>query len=588
MKKSKIGGQAVIEGVMMRGKTAAALSCRDEKGRIRTKTWRLDNKGKKWKKIPILRGVLSFVSSMAEGVKTLMDSAEIFGEEEEPSKFEKWIAKKFKIDIIKVVIVFAVVLGIGLAVGLFVILPSILSKFVVDIFNIEGNSARLWIEGGIKILILFAYIILTSLLSDIKRVYMYHGAEHKTINAYENELELTVENVRKSKKFHNRCGTTFLFFVVLVSILVSAVLDVEGEVLRVLVRIACLPLVAGLAYELLMVVANVNFFLFYPLRLPGMLLQKITTREPDDKMIEVAIRSFVEVLKLDEDEKLSTYDDFSFKYYTDVVKSAKKVLDKAKVDYDADIEWIVSDVLGVKRSELRPRLEIKNAQFEKIMDIVKIRATHKPLWQILGKTNFYGLDIKVDKRALIPRNDTESLVFESLNFVKENSKVLDLCCGTSAIALAVKHSVPLSIVTASDISDLALSLAKENADELKLDINYIKSDMFENLKGQKFDVIISNPPYIKRSDISALQEEVKDFEPMNALDGGEDGLDFYKIIANNVKDYLCDTGTLLVEVGFDQADDVSQLLSANGFKTEIKKDMQQVDRIVVGRFKDNV
>ena len=198
--------------------------------------------------------------------------------------------------------------------------------------------------------------------------------------------------------------------------------------------------------------------------------------------------------------------------------------------------------------------------------------------RIVLQRNFYGYTITVDERALIPRPETELLVENALKSIDSNSTVLDLCTGSGAIAVAVKKSSGAKVF-AVDLSSEALSLAEENATLNGAKINFIKSDMFSSLEGKKFDVIISNPPYIKSSDISSLQREVKDFEPNMALDGGEDGLDFYRIIANNVHNYLTDKGVLLVECGFDQANAVKELFK--GFSlVEIIKDYENIDRIV--------
>lgn len=591
MKKSKIGGQAVIEGVMMRGETAAALAVRDEKKRIRIKTWRL---GKKtfWSKVPVVRGVISFVHSLTEGMGTLMSSADVFGQEEEPTKFEKWCAEKLKINVMNVVMGISVVLGIALAVGLFIVLPSFLSKLICDLCSLDTSSnARIWIESGVKLLVLFLYIYLTSLMKDIKRVYMYHGAEHKTINCYESELPLDVENARKCKKFHNRCGTTFLFFVILVGILVFALIKVllpesvvSNEFLRILIKLVCLPLTAGLAYELLMVIANSKFFLFYPLRLPGMLLQKITTREPTDDMLEVAIASFKAVQELDADPNMPTYDKLTFKYVIDAKRAADEMFKKNGVeDATADIEWIIAKVTGKNRSSIRPYDELSIKQYDEIMSFVKTRASGKPLAYVLGDTSFYGIEIKCDERALIPRPETEELVKCVVETAGDKKSVLDLCTGSGCIAIALKKLGNFE-VTASDISDDALSLAKENIEKSGEEITLVKSDLFKDID-EKFDVIVSNPPYIKTSDIDVLQREVKDFEPKLALDGGEDGLDVYRKIAKGASARLNDGGMLFLEVGIDEAAAVAELLK-DDFDTEIKKDIEGVDRIVVGRKKN--
>ena len=418
---------------------------------------------------------------------------------------------------------------------------------------------------------------------------MYHGAEHKTINCYENDLPLDVEHAMSCKKFHNRCGTTFLFFVIMVSIVVFALLNqvipaeiIENELLRVLIKIAALPITAGLAYELLMVIASSNFFLFYPLRLPGMLLQKITTKEPTEDIQEVALVAFKAVMELDENPDMPVYDNMTYNYLIDAKRAVKVMFDKAKITYDADIDWILCHVLKKKRSELSDYLEISKEKYDKIMQIAQNRAKGEPLAYVLGETEFYGYKIKCNKNALIPRQETEEVVLEALKYIDQNSRVLDLCTGTGCIAIAVAKKTD-ACVLASDISKEALALALENAENNDANVQFVNSDLFERVEG-KFDVIISNPPYIRSGDIKNLQKEVKDYEPLLALDGKADGLYFYKKISSLADNYLNDNGVIVFEVGYDQANEVKGYLEEK-FDVNIVKDMAQIERIVVGRKK---
>ena len=213
-----------------------------------------------------------------------------------------------------------------------------------------------------------------------------------------------------------------------------------------------------------------------------------------------------------------------------------------------------------------------------INKIVSERISGRPLWYCIGDTEFYGYTIKVDERVLIPRPETEILVEKALKHINKQSRVLDLCTGSGAIAISVNKESG-AFVTAVDVSQDALNLASENAKLNDAQVDFVLSDMFNGLEGQKFDVIISNPPYIKSQDILSLQKEVKDFEPNLALDGGEDGYNFYKIITKNAKNYLNDGGVLIMECGIGQAQDIKEMLV--GFRSvEIIKDYSQIDRIV--------
>lgn len=584
-RKTSIGGQAVLEGVMMRGKSGIATAVRDQDGVIRLEADRLKPQSEvnKIAKLPIIRGAVNFFSSMVTGVKILMRSAEVYGEEEssEPSRFEKWLAKTFKIDVMSVVISLGVVLGLAFSIGLFFVIPHFLGK----LFSTYVTDKLIWVnlfEGLVRILIFVGYVLLTSLMKDIKRTYMYHGAEHKTITCYEKGLELTVENVKACRRVHDRCGTTFMFFVMFISILVFSVFgaifpNLTNGALKLISKLALLPLVAGLSYELLKLLAKTESPLVYPLKLPGLLIQRITTSEPDDGMIEVAITAFNKVLKMDEDENEPCCSFVLPEKVSVLTEKIKKQLEDAGVDETADAEWIVCRATGLSRSQLNSDKIVSAKKIDLAMDLANQRATGRPLSYVFGDSDFYGYTVKVDERVLIPRPETEELVCKAVELVDENSKVLDLCTGSGAIALVIKAKTGAE-VTASDISDGALEVARQNFARHGLEINAVKSNMFENIEGQ-FDLIVSNPPYIKTADIDGLQGEVKDYEPMLALDGGEDGLDFYRLISEQAKRCLRPNGKLLLEVGIDQAEEVKALLEVD-YRVEIIKDINGIDRII--------
>ena len=584
--RTSIGGQAVLEGVMMRGRTSMATAVRDGEGVIRLEAERLKpNKGI-INKIPIVRGAVNFFVSMYTGVKILSRSAEVYGEDDsEPSKFEKWLAKTFKVDIMSVVMSLGVVLGLAFSIGLFFLVPQLLGtlfeKYVTDI-----PVWRNVFEGVLRIAIFVLYILLTSLLKDMRRTYMYHGAEHKTITCYEKGLPLTVENVRGCRRVHDRCGTTFMFFVMFVSIFVFTIFGAifpmitEGA-LRFLAKLALLPIIAGISYELLKLLAKTDSPLVYIFKLPGLLLQKLTTREPTDDMIEVAITSFNKVLKMDADPNEPECSFVCPEKLSLLLKRVKESFAEKGID-ESDAEWIVSSVTGIKRSEMSEEKKISASNVEKINALVEERLTGKPLCYCLGNQDFYGFEIKTDNRALIPRPETEELVSEAVKSIKETDRVLDLCTGSGAIAVAVK-SLTKATVVASDISADAIALARENFEKNGLDIEAVTGDMFEGVDG-KFDVIISNPPYIKSADIESLQTEVKDYEPTLALDGGDDGLKFYRIIAERAQDYLNENGRLYLEIGYDQGDEVRELLDEK-YSVEIIKDISGNERIVKAELK---
>ena len=253
-------------------------------------------------------------------------------------------------------------------------------------------------------------------------------------------------------------------------------------------------------------------------------------------------------------------------------------------DRDVDAIWIVCAVTGIKRNSLHfeKEKELTEKQILNLNAILERRATREPLQYILGFVPFYNIILNTDSRALIPRDETALLVEQALEFIQKNNykTVLDIGTGSGAIAISIKKNAPQTKVCAVDISEKAISLAKENAKENEVEIEFIKSDLFENLQNQKFDCILSNPPYIPTKDMEKLEKELS-FEPKNALDGGSDGLDFYRDIIQEAKQHLNKNGLLMFEIGFDQGDAVKTLLSKSGFTDSVVlKDYSRLDRIV--------
>ena len=284
MKYSGIGGQAVIEGVMMKNKEKYAVAVRkpDHEIEVMASEYTGITKNEKIKNMPILRGVFNFIDSLVLGMQTLTYSASFFEEEEATDK--KVDAKKEN-----AMMGGTVVLSIVLAVGIFMMLPYFISSFFQKL--IPSSLLLALLEGVIRLAIFIGYVALISLMEDIRRVYMYHGAEHKCINCIEHGMDLNVENVRKSSRLHKRCGTSFLLIVMFFSILFFMFIRVDSAILKVVLRLLLIPVIAGVSYEFIRLAGRSDNAIVNLISKPGLWLQKITTREPDDEMIEVAIKS---------------------------------------------------------------------------------------------------------------------------------------------------------------------------------------------------------------------------------------------------------------------------------------------------------
>lgn len=293
MKSSNIGGQAVLEGIMMRHGDDYAVAVRKPDGEIfvQKEEYHSVIKWKALTKIPFIRGVFNFIDSMVLGIKTLMFSAEFYEEEEEVKSekelTEEEIAKKEKQE--KWIMNATVAISVVIAVAVFMVLPYFLSSLLKPLM--PSYHLRTLVEGFVRIGIFILYIALISRMDDIQRTFMYHGAEHKCINCIEHGLPLTVDNVRISSRQHKRCGTSFLFFVLAISIILLMLIQVESPLMRVIVRIALIPVIAGISYEVLKLAGRSENPIINLLSRPGLAIQKLTTKEPDDSMIEVAIQA---------------------------------------------------------------------------------------------------------------------------------------------------------------------------------------------------------------------------------------------------------------------------------------------------------
>lgn len=303
-KKTSIGGQALIEGVMMRGPEDIAIAVRKPDSEIIIEKKKVSSVTKKYKflGLPFVRGSIALVESLLVGINALTFSAKFYEDEEveeEPGKFEKFLIKVFGEKLESVIMGFSLVLSLVMAVGLFFVLPSaalgLLNKLI------DNHILKNFLEGIIRILIFVLYVLAISRMKDIRRVFEYHGAEHKSIYCYENDEELTVENARKYSPLHPRCGTNFLFIVMMVSIFVFSFLGWPSLLFRILSRIILIPVIAGISYEILKLAGKSESKLIRILIYPGLMLQKLTTREPDDSQLEVAIASLKEVIVEDKE-----------------------------------------------------------------------------------------------------------------------------------------------------------------------------------------------------------------------------------------------------------------------------------------------
>lgn len=582
MKKCDVGGQAIIEGVMMRGSKGLATAIRTPSGKIEVNVKKTKPITKKYKflNIPIIRGAVVLIDSLIVGIKTLNYSASFFEEDEEESKFDIWLKEKLgDKGANDLLVTFTMMISLLVAAGLFLGIPTA----IASLFKNTGISsvALNLIEAIIRIAILITYMFLISKLGDIYRVFQYHGAEHKTIFCYEADEKLTVENVRKFGRLHPRCGTNFLFLTMLVSVILFSLTGWGGFWQRLILRIVLMPIVAGITYEIIKWLGRTESKLGKIIAYPGLKLQELTTKEPDDAQLEVAIESLKAAEGIEYKKKIG-----------ELLIDGNKILKEANIDtYILDTQLLLGKVLGKDKLHLITNKEEEVSKFKEreFYSLIEKRKNKMPISYILKTTEFMGLDLHVEEGVLIPRGDTEILVEETLKFMDEDKEyeVCDLCCGSGAIGISIAHFRENTKVDLIDYYDVPEKVTKRNIVKQKLSnrAKFIKSDLLNEVINQqkKYDILVSNPPYIKEEVIDTLMEDVKDYEPHTALSGGNDGLDFYRRIVDDSDKILKENGILAFEIGHDQGEEVSNLMIEKGYKNvRVVKDLAGLDRVVIG------
>ena len=406
-------------------------------------------------------------------------------------------------------------------------------------------------------------------------------------------MPLTVENVQKCSRYHDRCGTSFIVFVVVLSVILMMVLDIvcvacgwtmfvqkENWWLRALLKIGLLPVTAGISYEMLMLLACSNFFLFRPLKWLGKQFQKLTTREPDDGMCEVAIAAFNKVLEMDADQ---TIPEEHFPAPITLQEFKKQLLDSGLTEYvKGDVDWLVCAILNIKKEDLTKDVSIPFGWIVRLEQMSKRLTDGEPWQYVVGATEFYNRTFKVTDKTLIPRQETELVTEQLLKRTTKGAKVLDMCCGSGVIGITAALECGAN-VTIADVSGEALKVAKLNAKLNKASVRIVESNMFAEIKA-RYDIIVCNPPYIESDVIETLDDSVKKYEPRLALDGGKDGLDFYRILLSEAHLHLNKNGLLVLEIGYNQGEAVKALLEEK-YEVEVIKDYSDNDRIVIAKLK---
>ena len=526
--------------------------------------------------IPIIRGVIYFFVGIAYLCKVYSKGLTLDNIEEKDKNITYKIAKKF--NIASVYVMFFASLIFGLLYGLFAIgvLPSFVLKTT---WGFNGNYyLSTFIIALLRVAILYLTFLCFRFMPFMQELFRFNGACNKAVNSGENKKLSAEASIYHPLNFLNFAFFALLFSVFMVSFLSVQVLWEIDWLINLAIFILCL----SLTYEMLYVLSIVKQNWIKDLHIAFAWLYTMTPTVTHLEIVKVTM------LEQSYDKDVKEVEKDRVPMSALLAEMQTKLSSNERVE-ESDYDWLIANVLNINRSEVKLVRSITAKEYRDILRATARRSKGEPISSIFGYVDFYGLRLDVNKKVLSPRMETEILVEEVLKEItkRKNPEVCDLCTGSGAIAIAIAKNSNVKM-TAIDISRPALQTAENNAKKQDVKVDFICSDLFAGLKkNKKFDIIVSNPPYIKSGDIEKLDIEVKKFDPKLALDGGNDGLDFYKKIIENSKKHLAKNGMLYFELGIGQAEEVKALMKDAGFSDiEIIKDYNKIERIIYGRVRN--
>ena len=559
-KKINIGGVALFDGIMFTS-NYRQVTVQKNNDRIKCSVTNFRKDKRIINKIPIIRGILGISSQIGNSSEEFIESS---GE------------KVGKNSTFKTILSYIFLIVICISLPIIISIPF-------------GENIRQLIQILVVLLEFTFYISLVKLISEFNVLFMYHGAEHKAVNAYENlNIEdINIENIKKQSRFHKRCGGNFIVYFILLTIL-SVFVPINNLLLKSLVMIGLSILNIGIAFEIVTLFSKFRKP-FDILNYPATLIQLVTTKEPTDEMLKIAMYG---VLGSGREKNGITPQEFVKRYVEQNLKGK---------EYDTqDIYSILEYVTNIDRNRLI--LQKDNYLISLSQEIEADRLLNKyydekyPLQYLTHKQYFYNEIYYVDENVLIPRADSEILVEKAIEYInnEDMKNVIDLCTGSGALGISISKNTNIEKMTLIDISLGAIKVAKRNiqkngvSDKVTVQISDLLNEKISEIKDdseKRVDMIVSNPPYIKTSVINTLQEEVQK-EPHLALDGGKNGLDFYLRIIKEAKEVLRPNGILIFEISYDQLSDLKDIIKENEEYNllESVKDYGGNDRVVVCRF----
>lgn len=574
-RKEKVGGMALFNGLMLRNKKREAIGRVNDNKNIHVEINSINKNIDEDKftiyDVPIIRGIISMKNMIATSVPYVLKSSQ--------DVLNK--SSKENIDIGKFELVSAYLIAITVILVLFAAIPNFISTFLA--VNIRNLS-----QAIIQTSAFIIYLLLLAKVDSLKTLFEYHGAEHKVANAYEKleKRDITIENVKKQSRFHARCGGNFVVYLFFLILFITFIIPSNNLIFKTILQVMLLPFLAGFSYELVMYTEYLPNFLKF-LAYPAMSIQLITTKEPSDDKIELAIYTLfgcingenqVSISKFVKDYLLynkSIKKDFNIKEALNIFSSIKNI----------DVNDIFINMDGIMLDY--------NEQIKTNMMLNKLYKDNIPMAYIIGKVNFYNEKYIVNQDVLIPRVDSEILVEKAIEYINNENlnTMLDMCTGSGCIGISITKNSKIKYTTLIDVSKEALEITNKNIILNKVDkkCSTIHSDLFSSLNNSniKYDIIVSNPPYIPTGDINGLDKSVKK-EPTIALDGGKDGMDFYRKILKQALNYLNNNAVLIFEIGYDELEKFKEIINryAEYKVVESLKDYGGNDRVVVCRFQN--
>lgn len=585
MKKQKLTlAYPALSGIGLTRENNRVLSFVNSSGEIKLNSSKTKKSLSNLLWIPFLRGIMIFFYGMYEYFYFLSESAR-FGEiENQKLPAEEKVSKKLGVSSAAIFWFLFTVLVAFAGIFAFNIVPSLIVREIVSVSAVAKNA----ILGALKVAIFYLFVIILKIIPSFRAYYRFNGA----INACKNleNTDATKNATTKSTATSSQnLSTNFLCFVVFcfaIHFFVVSLIGLEANFfLLILFNIGMFAIATSVCYEFLKLFESRKLLVS---RIVAAVLCFPVTNKPTRTELEVCLGAQEELDTMTKDKTRIEIDGKDENIaLSSVLCETKNILASHDIDDPSEAEWLVATVLGKNRTEMKLTPTISRGELQKIRDAVALRIKHMPLSKIFGFTEFYGMKFYVDKNVLSPRPETELVCEQAINLINSHNfkKVLDLCTGSGAIAITLAKNTK-SKVEACDISRSALKVAEKNAKNLGAKVNFFESNMFSGLKkNSKFDIIVSNPPYIATKEIQLLDVEVKNYDPHLSLDGGDDGLDFYRIISENAPTFLKNGGMLVLEIGDGQANAVKKLLSANFKNTKIIKDYNNIQRIVIATAK---